>query len=330
MELRHLRYFVAVAEELHFRRAAERLHVAQPAVSEQIRKLETELGVALLNRTQRSVSLTPAGLVMLEEAKRVLRHADFAAHAARGARARGLGRLRVGYLPDVLPRYIPQTLARFAAAAPGIAVTLETGDPLRLAADVRNGSLDVAVVSLPLASGGLRVTSLGQEGAVCAMPAGTRLSSLPAVAPQQIAETPLVLMPRTANPAFFDGVIATWRAAGLAAAPIETSEPLVEHVLLAVAAGAGFAVLPASVAERHNLSGIRFVPLEAELGSEVAILSREEDSTIITGFLRVARTMARASERVSASAPPVRCDPVSPGVGVEPLRARRPATITRR
>src|ERR1700755_1621787 len=78
MELRHLRYFVAVAEELHFRRAAERLHVAQPAVSEQIRKLEAELGTTLLNRTHRSVSLTVAGAMLLEEARVVLRQADVA------------------------------------------------------------------------------------------------------------------------------------------------------------------------------------------------------------------------------------------------------------
>ena len=85
MELRQLRYFVAVAEELHFRRAAERLHVAQPAVSEQVRKLELDLGVQLFERTQRSVSLTDAGVALLEEARRVLRQTEVARQAARGA-----------------------------------------------------------------------------------------------------------------------------------------------------------------------------------------------------------------------------------------------------
>src|SRR3954454_22738586 len=87
MEVRHLRYFVAVAEELHFRRAAERLHIAQPAVSEQVRKLEAELGVRLFDRTQRNVALTDAGAALLTEAYRVLRHAEAARGAGRGAGA---------------------------------------------------------------------------------------------------------------------------------------------------------------------------------------------------------------------------------------------------
>src|SRR3954452_19517242 len=95
MELRHLRYFVAVAEELHFRRAAERLHIAQPAVSEQIRNLERELGVQLLERTPRSVVLTPPGAVLLEEARRMLRLADDACRATRQAEAGILARVRI-------------------------------------------------------------------------------------------------------------------------------------------------------------------------------------------------------------------------------------------
>jgi DNA-binding transcriptional LysR family regulator len=297
MELRHLRYFVAVAEELHFRRAAERLHVAQPAVSEQVRKLEAELGVLLLNRTQRNVTLTVPGAAMLEEARRVLRQADAAVQAARSAGSRGLGRLRIGYMPDALPRYVPQSLARFAAAAPGIEVVLEAGSPLRLAADVRSGGLDVAVVCLPLASGALRVTPLGEEGAVIALPAAHPLAAAEAIEPTQIAQTRHVLLPRASNPAFFDGVISTWRAAGLTADPLEASEPQVEHVLLAVAAGAGFAILPSSAADRYSVSGVRFVRLARSLGCGIAILSRDEDSMNVERFLRVAQMTARAAQR---------------------------------
>jgi DNA-binding transcriptional LysR family regulator len=127
MELRHLRYFVAVAEELHFRHAAERLHVAQPAVSEQIRKLEAEIGVRLLDRDQRSVALTPAGAAMLEEARRVLRLADDAQRAAREAHEGMLGSVRLGYVPDALPAAVPRRLRRFAAQAPAKGDTNKPG-----------------------------------------------------------------------------------------------------------------------------------------------------------------------------------------------------------
>ena len=118
MELRHLRYFVAVAEELHFRRAAERLHVAQPAVSEQVRKLEDELGVRLFDRTQRNVALTDAGAALLPEASRVLRQAEAARLAARSASDRPGRVLRIGYVPTALLASIPRTLRRLVATKP--------------------------------------------------------------------------------------------------------------------------------------------------------------------------------------------------------------------
>src|SRR3954464_13234810 len=125
MELRHLRYFVAVAEELHFRRAGERLHVAQPAVSEQVRKLETELGVRLFNRTQRKVALTDAGTALLTEAYRVLRQAEAARAAARSAS--GPPGPRIGYVPTALGASIPRTLRRLVAATPNLQTTIEPG-----------------------------------------------------------------------------------------------------------------------------------------------------------------------------------------------------------
>src|SRR4051794_15419440 len=113
MELRHLRYFVAVAEELHFRRAAERLYVAQPAVSEQIRKFEQELGVRLFERLPQ-VSLTSAGHALLVEAREVLRQADIAMAAARAARDDSLMRLRIGYVTAALPTTVLRALAELA------------------------------------------------------------------------------------------------------------------------------------------------------------------------------------------------------------------------
>src|SRR3954452_5011935 len=120
MELRHIRYFVGVAEELHFRRAAERLHVAQPAVSEQIRKLEEELGVRLFDRTQRNVALTDAGTALLPEAHRVLRHAEAARLPARNAIDRPGGELRIGYVPTALLASIPRILRRIGATMPNL------------------------------------------------------------------------------------------------------------------------------------------------------------------------------------------------------------------
>ena len=297
MELRHLRYFVAVAEELHFRRAAERLHIAQPAVSEQVRKLEAELGVKLFNRTQRSVSLTVPGAVLLDEARRVLQQAEVAERAARNARSRQLGQLRVGYLSDAMPRYIPQSLARMTVAAPGIEIMLESGPPLRLAEDVRQGRLDAAVICLPAPLGDLRLTSLGEEKAVCAVPEGHRFASQASVSPEEIAEAPIVMLPRAHNPAFYDAVISSWRAAGVAATPVEASEPQVDHVLLAVGAGAGIAVLPASAAERYSTSGVCFTPLDPSPSCEIAVVSRAEASTTVTAFLRLAWQFARSSQR---------------------------------
>ena len=305
MELRHLRYFIAVAEELHFRRAAERLHVAQPAVSEQIRKLEAELGVTLLNRTQRSVALTASGAVLLEEARRVLRQADVAARAARSAREQELGRLRVGYLVDALPACIPQALAAFRDAAPGIEVLLESGPSLRLAADVRRGVLDLAIVCLPAAVRDLRVTSLGEERAICAVPAGDHLADGHRLTPERIGERPLVLLPRIQNPAFYDGVIATWRGAGLTPMPVDATEPHVVQALLAVAAGAGVAILPASAAQRASVPGVRLLALEPGPTCEIAAISRDEASTTVAGFVSLAARFARSTpgrERLSVVA----------------------------
>jgi DNA-binding transcriptional LysR family regulator len=283
MELRHLRYFVAVAEELHFRRAAERLYVAQPAVSEQIRKLEAELGVRLFDRTHRSVALTEPGKALLAEARRVLQMAEVAQHAARNASDRAGQRLRIGYVPDVLPSSVPHALQRLAAAAARIDISLETGTPLGLIGEVRDGGLDAAVVALPAPTKGLRVTPLGRQPLVAALPT-TDVRGLEAgLTLERLDPERLIVLPREANPALHDAVVSVCRGAGVSPALVEAGEPRVEAVLLAVAAGGGAALLPASISERYAIPGVRLVELAGvEPAFESAIVTRPDADHIST------------------------------------------------
>jgi DNA-binding transcriptional LysR family regulator len=288
MELRHLRYFVAVAEDLHFRRAAERLHVAQPAISEQVRKLEQELGVRLFDRTQRSVTLTPAGAALLVEARHVLRHADVAQQAARTAAQQATMRMRVGYLPDALPTSVPRALRQLAAASPAVEVDLTTGPAARLVDDVRGDRLDAAITMLPAATNGLRVTPLGDQGVVAVLPVTHPRALDGAIRLERLVPDRLVILPRQANPAFHDTVAAMCRDAGIAPTFVELPEPHVEHVLLSVAAGAGVALLPGSAAERFATPGTRFVPVEGPSAAchSAALTRRDADSTVIAAFVQ--------------------------------------------
>ena len=290
MELRHLRYFVAVAEELHFRRAAERLHIAQPAVSEQIRKLEDELGVRLFDRTQRNVALTDAGAALLTEAHRVLRQAEAARLAARSAGERPGRVLRVGYVPTALLASIPRALRRVVAATPNLQTTMEPGSGLELVDAVRAGELDVAVVSLPVPTAGVRVTALGEQRAVAVFPVGHEHAVKPHVRLEQIAPERIVVLPRDADRPFYDAVLATCCAAGVSPTLIEMPDGQVDRMLLAVAAGAGMALLPECVSERYADAGVRFVPLNGESAvvATAIVTPRHTEHLPTVAFLRAA------------------------------------------
>jgi DNA-binding transcriptional LysR family regulator len=302
MELRHLTYFVAVAEELHFRRAAERLHIAQPAVSEQIRKLEAELDVRLLERTQRSVSLTVAGSAFLEEARRVLEQAERARRAAQQARAEATGRLRLGYLADALPAAVPWALHRFALAAPEIDIQLESHASRRLVADVASGQIDAAVVCVPAPLTGLRVTALGKETAVAAVPDAHPYATRDVIGFDSLHRTPIVLLSREVNPAFHDVVVADCRRTGAAPALVETGTAAIGDLLLAVSSGGCIALLPSSVADRHAMPGVRFKPLAPPVPScDVALVSRADDTSApLAAFVRLLEARARPQPRLAS------------------------------
>lgn len=303
MELRQLRYFVAVAEDLHFRRAAERLYVAQPAVSEQIRKLEVELGVRVFDRTPRRVLLTEAGAALLEEARHVLRQAETAQNAARSAHLRASARLRIGYAPDALPGVVPRGLRRLAASAPAIDVALETGGALKLIDAVRTRRLDAAVVALPASVDGLRAMSLGDEHLVAAVPVTDDRALQPALTIERAASPRLLLLPRDANPALHNAVVSLYRAAGLSPDVVELAEPRVELAMLAVASGAGIALLPRAVKDRHTSPGVRLVDVTSpEPVFQYALLTHPHDDRLPTRALMDA--LARAAEQLEPQAKP--------------------------
>jgi DNA-binding transcriptional LysR family regulator len=295
MELRHLRYFVAVAEELHFRRAAERLYVAQPAVSEQIRKLEAELGVQLFERSKRAVSLTPGGTALLEEARRVLAQAEIARNAARNAETEPGIRLRIGYPAATLPGAVPRSLRQLAIALPTVDARFATAPVSRLIDDVRSRRLDVAVVSLPACTTGLRLTPLSTEGAVVALAAGDPRAVEPVLSLDRLSPSRVVVPPRDADPTLYDTVVSLCRRARVAPTLVEAAEPRRDAMLLAVAAGAGMAVLPSSAADHSGLPGVRMVELGTdEPPFEFGVVTHQDADNLAThAFLRAVAQVAR-------------------------------------
>jgi DNA-binding transcriptional LysR family regulator len=302
MELRRLRYFVAVAEELHFRRAADRLHLAQPALSQQVRKLEVEIGVDLFHRSRRGVALTPAGTVFLDEARRLLRHADEAARTARNARTGTAGRIRVGHLADAVPSTLLRAIAAFAARNPGVEIVPETIAARRGVEDVRTGRLDIAVIGLPAPAEGLNVTPFATERAVAAVPDRHLLSGRASIPLGALGETPLIMLPRPTNPAFYDAVLGGCRTAEISPHLIDVSQPEVEHALLLVASGMGVALLPASAADRYSTVGVSFRPIEPPAPTiDIALVSRSEPAEIpIAAFLRIVTDLVRESRRTAS------------------------------
>lgn len=248
MELRHLRYFIAVAEELHFGRAAARLHMAQPPLSQQIRALEEELGVRLLERTSRSVRLTPAGGAYLDQARDTLVRLDEAGRQARRIHRGEAGELDVGYMNPVMDAVLCRALARFGEARPEVALRLrELPTPLQLE-ELRAGRLDLGFIRLMERGDGLNGLStrvVAREPYVLALPEGHPLLRLATVPLSRVAAEPLILFPRQGLPELYDAMLDALRAGG--GEPRVSQEVSGKHAALAlVAAGFGVCLVPAS------------------------------------------------------------------------------------
>ena len=289
MELRQLRYFVAVAEELHFRRAAVRLHISQPPLSQQIRQLEDELGYPLLARTRRRVELTPAGEAFLRDARALLAELDGAVETARRIDAGQTGRLRVNFVGSALLSIVPGIVQRFRAARPSVEIELHERSTIEQLRAISAGVVDVGLVRPPIDDiPEVRTETVLTERTVAALPAGHELTSLRRIPLHRLGSEPLVMFPRSQAPGFHDLLMSSMSAPGTHPQVVQYAPEMLTIIGL-VATGIGVSLVPASVT-RLALDGVTYRPVAGAPRAElIAIVRASDDSPLVRAFIEHAR-----------------------------------------
>src|SRR5579884_2843382 len=249
MELRHLRYFVAVAEEENVTRAAARLHVSQPALSRQISDLEDEIGFLLLERSAKSVRLTDAGRTFLIEARKVLQAADDAVKVARAKAGGAQGELQVGYAPSLTVEILPRALREFQKEFPRVRVMLHDLSTEEMLAQLHNGKLQLALMVQPSRKmlRGLRFTELASYPVQVAVAPGHRFARMRAVKVPDLAREPLITYRREEYPEYQEVLEALFKP-GQPHPRIAEEHDGVTSLIAAVESGLGVALVPSCVA----------------------------------------------------------------------------------
>ena len=245
MTLRDLEYLVALAETRHFGRAAERCHVSQPTLSAQLRKLEDSLGVALVERRPRKLALTQAGEAVVERARRMLRDADDIRTLARASQDPLAGQLKVGLIPTLGPYLLPRVAPRIARALPKLQLMLHEYQTARLVERTLAGELDLAILALPAATGGLVTRSLFAEAFLVAMPERHRLAAKKRVRSSDLSGEKLLLLEE--GHCLRDQALDVCERAGTEEQDFRATS--LETLRQMVAAGLGITLLPRLAAE---------------------------------------------------------------------------------
>ena len=243
MELRHLRYFVAVAEELNFTRAADRLHTAQPSLSQQIRQLEGEVGVRLLERTKRRVQLTTAGRVLLRESRDILSRVEHATRLASKAASGQAGEISIGTFPGSDVKILPRLRPVIAKRLPDVRLIMHSKYVLNTLSGLRNGTIDVGFLRGPLSEPDLAIEEVLRERIVAVVPAHHRLARAKRIAVGRLADLPCIAISQGAAPGLHDAVAGLYQRASVTVQPVQSADNVLGHLGM-VAAGLGFALLP--------------------------------------------------------------------------------------
>lgn len=300
MELRHLRYFEAVAEEEHFGRAAKRLRIAQPPLSRQIQALEKELGFELFDRTKRQIQLTQTGAVFRAHARRALEAVDAAVLAARRAHLGQTGRVAIGYLSSLAYSGITELIKATRSRFPEVDLSLRELGPQHQITALRERTIDVGFTRAPLDEPGLKFESVREEEIIVALPNDHPLAKRAKIRIASLAREPFVTFPRDRGPAFFDQLMAICRAAGFTPRVAQEAPQL--DLLSLVAAGFGVALVPSSVRNVPR-EGMVTRPLVEAPRTKLLVAWRADDqSPALASFLGVVRQVDlsdRKKKRVS-------------------------------
>ena len=256
-----LECFVALAEELHFHRAADRCHISQPAMSQQIRRLEQELDVRLAHRTKRVVSLTRAGEVFLAEACKTIRQMDQSAELARRTDRGQIGQLTVGVTAPALFVVLPEVVAQFRRALPGVGLVIRELTTAEQEKSLMRGDIDIGIVHPPLDEPALRTERIGRAGFQMAIPEHHRLAERDAVALADLENEPVVIFPRQIAPQIYDTVLALCRDAGFSVKIAMEAYPA-QSIIALVACGVGLGFI-ASENQRLTRDGVVYRPITA-------------------------------------------------------------------
>lgn len=299
MELRHLRYFTAVAEELNFRRAADRLHVAQPALSKQICDLEEELGAQLFHRTKRKVELTEPGRVFLTEARHTLAHAEQAARAVQRASRGEIGRLVVGFVMSATCTVLPAVVQVYRARYPDVELVIkETTGTSQGTLDLHEKRIHAAFLRHPVREEAFGVQPVLYEPIIVALPEGHPLAREPQVPARRLTSEPFILFPRNEGTPFYDQILSFCHRAGFSPKVVQEASQM-QTILSLVAAGMGVALIPASVRSLHSAGVIYKALRERSPKTGIVVAWRREDSfPALSEFLDVVREIALTSDRL--------------------------------
>jgi DNA-binding transcriptional LysR family regulator len=291
MELRHIRYFLAVAAERHFTRAAARVGIGQPPLSQQIKDLEVEIGAALFHRLAHGAELTAAGEAFLAGVKEMPALAERATKAAQRASRGETGLLRVGFTTSApFNAVVPATIRAFRRAYPDVDLTLEQAPTTRLVTGLQDGSLDAAFLR-PGASGtdAFQLRLLSEEPMVLALPAKHAAAAQREVDLAALKKDQFLLFPRPVSPTLYDTIIGACREAGFEPV-VGQLAPQIALVVILVAAELGVSIVPASMSQL-KLAGVTYRPIAVQAPTSRLALAyrRGETSLVVRNF--IARAM---------------------------------------